>query len=103
MSGLLAPAVLVLALTLPLVLPWAASATAETRPRITTDTTEYCGVLAARLAGLPAAELEPSRSLGAEGVRLCGNGHVRTGVAKLRRALRAAQASPEYLPLAASP
>lgn len=68
-------------------------AAAETRPRVATDTAEYCDALAARLAILPAAEIEPSRSLGAEGVRLCGNGHVRTGVAKLRRALRAAHAA----------
>jgi hypothetical protein len=47
-----------------------------------------------RLSGLPAAKQEPSRSLAAEGERLCGNGHVRTGIAKLRRAVRAAQASP---------
>lgn len=70
----------------------AVGAAAETGPRVITDTTEYCGTLAVRLANLPAAEFEPSRSLGAEGVKLCGNGHVRTGVAKLRRALRAAQA-----------
>ena len=48
----------------------------------------------ARLAGLPAAKQEPSPPLAAEGERLCGNGHVRTGIAKLRRAVRAAQASP---------
>lgn len=70
-----------------------AASAIETRPRVTTDTAEYCGALAARLAILPTAEIEPSRSLGVEGVRLCGNGHVRTGVAKLRRALRAAQAT----------
>ncbi|WP_149540519.1 hypothetical protein [Siccirubricoccus phaeus] len=67
---------------------------AEPGPRVTTDTVEYCGSLAARLASLPAAEREPSRSLGAEGKRLCDTGHVRTGIAKLRRAMRAAQAAP---------
>jgi hypothetical protein len=86
MRGLLTPPALVLAL--------AVSAAAEPEPRVTTDTVEYCGSLAARLAALPAAGSEPSRSLAKEGVRLCGNGHVRTGVAKLRRALRAAQATP---------
>ena len=40
---------------------------------------------------LPAARMEPSRSLGVEGLRLCGDGHLRTGITKLRRALRAAQ------------
>jgi len=84
MRGLLMPPVFLVAL--------AFSAAAEPGPRITTDTIEYCGSLAARLAAMPAARTEPSRSLAAEGVRLCGNGHVRTGVAKLRRAMRAAQA-----------
>lgn len=68
------------------------SAPAEPVPHVITDTQEYCGRLAARVAALPAAAREPSRSLAAEGVRLCGSGHVRTGIAKLRRALRAAQA-----------
>jgi len=71
----------------------AASAAAEPGPRITTDTAEYCGSLASRLAAMPAARSEPSRSLVTEGVRLCHNGHVRTGIAKLRRAMRAAQAA----------
>jgi hypothetical protein len=70
-----------------------ASAAAETGgARITTDTAEYCRSLSARVAALPNARLEPVRSIAAEGERLCHNGHVRTGVAKLRRALRAAQA-----------
>jgi len=86
MVGLLTPPVLVLALTV--------SAAAEPGPRVTTGTVEYCGSLAARLAALPAAGSEPSRSLAEEGRRLCGSGHFRTGVAKLRRALRAAQATP---------
>lgn len=72
-------------------LAMAASAWAEPSPRVTTDTAEYCDSLAARVAANPATTREPSRSLAAEGVRLCGDGHVRTGVAKLRRALRAAQ------------
>ena len=85
MRGFLMPPVLAFAL--------AVSAAAEPDLRITTDTAEYCGNLATRLASLPAARQEPSRSLAAEGVKLCGNGHVRTGVAKLRRAIRAAQAA----------
>ncbi|MDN3564307.1 hypothetical protein ACFQY5_22910 [Paeniroseomonas aquatica] len=84
MQSLLTPPALLLVL--------AVSATAE--PRVTTDTAEYCGSLVTRLAGMPAATREPSRSLMAEGVRLCDNGHVRTGIAKLRRAMRAAQATP---------
>lgn len=77
-----------------LLLVLAVTAGAETGPRVTTDTAEYCGSLAARLAGMPLASREPSRSLAAEGMRLCGNGHVRTGIAKLRRAVRAAQLTP---------
>lgn len=72
----------------------ASPAGAEPTPRVITDTPEYCGALVARLATNPAAAQEPSRSLAAQGVELCGNGHVRTGIAKLRRALRAAQSAP---------
>lgn len=60
--------------------------------RVRPDSREYCGELLARLSRLPAARDEPSRSLGQQGARLCEEGHVRTGVAKLRRAIRAAQA-----------
>jgi len=72
----------------------AVSATAEPRPRLTTDSVEYCSTLAARVAGLPKAREEPSRTLAAEGVKLCDDGHVRSGIAKLRRAVRAAQVMP---------
>ena len=58
--------------------------------RVTTDTSEYCESLTRRLAVMPQASQEPARSLARDGQRLCHNGHVRTGVAKLRRALRAA-------------
>jgi hypothetical protein len=85
MQSLVTPPALLLALAM--------SASAEPGPRVTTDTIEYCGSLAARLADMPAATMEPSRSLAAEGMRLCGNGHVRVGIAKLRRAVRAAQAN----------
>jgi hypothetical protein len=70
----------------------AAGPAAETVPRILDATPEYCRSLAGRLAALPVAQVEPLRSLGEEGVKLCGDGHVRTGVTKLRRAIRAAQA-----------
>jgi hypothetical protein len=76
-----------------LLLSLPATAQTEQSPRVTSDTPEYCGSLAARLAANPAAAREPSRSLAAQGVELCGKGHVRTGIAKLRRALRAAQAA----------
>lgn len=66
----------------------------ESGPRVTSDTIEYCGSLAERVAALPPAAVEPYRSLAAEGVRLCRNGHVRTGIAKLRRVMKATQAAP---------
>lgn len=69
----------------------AASPAAEPMPRILDATPEYCRTLAGRLAALPTARMEPSRTLGEEGLKLCGDGFVRTGVTKLRRALRAAQ------------
>jgi hypothetical protein len=47
--------------------------------------------------------VEPSRSLGEEGVKLCDEGHLRTGVTKLRRALRAAQEGEAPDPNAGSP
>lgn len=86
MTATLMPPAILLALVI--------SAAAEPGPRVTTDSPEYCTSLMARLASLPAARQEPSRTLAAEGEKLCGNGHVRTGIAKLRRAVRAAQASP---------
>jgi hypothetical protein len=72
------------------ILTSAASPAAEPVPRVIDDTPEYCRSLAGRLATQPAARLEPSRSLGEQGVKLCAEGHVRTGVTKLRRAMRAA-------------
>lgn len=52
---------------------------------------EDCEELSLRLARSPRGRQEPSRSLALEGERLCRTGHIRTGVAKLRRALRATQ------------
>src|SRR5215211_5475934 len=74
------------------ILTSAASPAAEPVPRIIDDTPEFCRSLAGRWAALPAARLEPSRSLGEQGVKMCGEGRLRIGVAKLRRALRAARA-----------
>lgn len=81
----LLPAVAVLALSS------GAQGGGDTTARVTTDTLEYCGTLATRLATLPGSHREPALTLANDGMRLCGNGHIRTGVAKLRRALRAAQ------------
>ncbi|MDB5414749.1 MAG: hypothetical protein JWR10_3084 [Rubritepida sp.] len=60
--------------------------------RMTTESAEYCEVLSVRLAETPHASAELPRLLADEGRRLCAIGHYRTGIAKLRRALRAAQA-----------
>ena len=78
---------------LALVLAVPALATGEEPPaRITTDSRDYCRELALRLAPMPGAATEPARSLAEDGMRLCENGHPRSGVARLRRAIRAAQA-----------
>ena len=74
---------------LPLLL--AAPAWAEPPLRVTTDSSAYCGELVTRVTNQPGARQDPVRTLAEEGQRLCDTGHVRTGIAKLRRALRAAQ------------
>ena len=62
--------------------------------RVTTDSATYCAELAERVAGMPRGAEEPARSLAEEGKRLCETGHVRTGIARLRRAIRQAQTLP---------
>lgn len=66
----------------------------EPVPRVTSDSREYCVELADRLVALPGAADETVRRLAEDGLRLCNNGHPRTGVAKLRRAIRQAQLRP---------
>lgn len=65
----------------------------EPAPRVTTDSREYCAELADRLNGLPGARDPAVRQLAADGLHLCETGHPRAGVARLRRAIRAAQAA----------
>jgi hypothetical protein len=78
-------------IALPLAWLMATPAQATGVARITTESLEYCAELSQRLTTLPkAAEALPS-TLAEEGRRLCASGHVRTGIAKLRRAIRAAQ------------
>lgn len=77
-------------LLLPLLAGLPGTAAAEAL-RILPQDISYCEELAARLAPLPGAARDPARALAEEGIRLCREGYVRTGVAKLRRALRAAQ------------
>lgn len=63
---------------------------AEGAVRITTESLEYCEALTVRLSAMPAAGSARPRALWEEGERLCAAGHVRTGIAKLRRAIRLA-------------
>jgi hypothetical protein len=78
-------------LPLLLILPLAAPASAEHPVRVTTDSSAYCQELSARFDGRPGGVTAEARVLAAEGRKLCETGFVRTGIAKLRRALRAAQ------------
>jgi hypothetical protein len=72
-------------------LPAGAVASMDEPVRVTTESWAYCAELQSRLGTHPGALPEPARSLADEGQRLCKDGHVRTGIAKLRRALRAVQ------------
>lgn len=65
--------------------------------RVTTESAEYCQTLAVRLAATPQAGAEIPRGLGEQGRHLCAIGQYRTGIAKLRRAIRAAQAEARAL------
>jgi hypothetical protein len=69
----------------------ALAAGGEPVARVTTDSPDYCRELVQRLAPLPGAAKEPARTLAQDGMRLCETGHPRTGVARLRRAIRAAR------------
>ncbi|MFC3126606.1 hypothetical protein ACFOD4_16195 [Pseudoroseomonas globiformis] len=59
--------------------------------RVLSPTRADCADLAARLAREPRSRQDTLRDLAREGERLCQAGHVRAGLARLRRALRAAQ------------
>jgi len=60
--------------------------------RVTTDDDAYCQVLLTRVSAAPAAADGQAAQLAEEGRQLCLAGHPRTGIAKLRRALRVAMA-----------
>ncbi|WP_137179752.1 hypothetical protein [Roseomonas sp. AR75] len=60
--------------------------------RVTTDSSAYCAELATRFAAQPGPRAEETAIMAEDGRRLCDTGHVRSGIAKLRRALRAVQA-----------
>ena len=58
--------------------------------RVTTDSEEYCQHLLSRIGRVRAQVEEPARRadmLTAEGRQMCAHGHVRPGIARLRRAL----------------
>lgn len=59
-------------------------ATTDDAARITSDSTEFCGQLAAVLARAPDRPRE-AVELHSEGVTLCAHGHLRAGIARLRR------------------
>jgi hypothetical protein len=73
---------------------WPAGAQELASLRVTTDSAAYCVELAERVAGMPRGAEEPAKSLALEGKRLCETGHVRTGIARLRRAIRQAGPTP---------
>ncbi len=67
-------------------------AKSEQPVRVTTDNRAYCEVLLQRVGTAPAAAYGAAAQLVEEGRQLCHSGHPRTGIAKLRRALRMAMA-----------
>lgn len=78
----------------PMVLVWsclallaAGPAVADDAPlSVTTDTEEYCALLARRLAGYDDAPAQ-ARLLSSQGWHLCETGRVLPGIARLRRAM----------------
>ncbi|MBX6376549.1 MAG: hypothetical protein IRZ13_20275 [Acetobacteraceae bacterium] len=82
----LATVLLVLLAPLP-----AAAGEGDSVVHVTTETREYCSVLADRFAAMRETASPLARALAEDGIRLCANGHVRTGVARLRRAIRLAR------------
>jgi hypothetical protein len=70
---------------------WPLSAGADQEaPRLISDSPEYCAELAARFAAIAAEAPEHLRLLAEEGSKLCAEGQMRGGIAKLRRALKEA-------------
>ena len=63
----------------------------QATPRLISDSPEYCAELAGRFAAIGAEAPAHLRSLANEGRQLCAEGQTRSGIAKLRRALKEAQ------------
>ena len=72
-------------------MPFAALAAGDPPVRVTTDSPAYCRELCQRFHDLSGTSTAEARRLAERGRQLCESGHVRTGIAKLRRALRASQ------------
>jgi hypothetical protein len=65
----------------------------QAAPRLISDTPEYCTELSDRFAALGAEAPARLLVLAEQGRRLCAAGQTRSGIAKLRRALKEAQSS----------
>ena len=63
----------------------------QSAPRLISDSSEYCAELAGRFDALGAEAPAHLRVLANEGRQLCAEGQTRSGIAKLRRALKEAQ------------
>lgn len=63
----------------------------QAAPRLISDSPEYCAELAGRFAAIGAEIPGHLRALADEGQKLCAEGQTRSGIAKLRRALKEAQ------------
>ena len=74
-------------IVLPLLLPMTAWAENDA-PRLISDSPEYCAELTARFAAIAAEAPHNLRLLAEEGAKLCAEGQMRSGIAKLRRALK---------------
>ena len=70
-------------------------AEAEQPLHVTTDDHAYCEVLLDRISTAPGGRNGQVSRLVVEGATLCASGHPRSGIAKLRRALRVAMAGVE--------
>lgn len=60
-------------------------------PRLISESPEYCAELTGRFGALGAETPAHLRVLADEGRQLCAEGQTRSGIAKLRRALKEAQ------------
>lgn len=81
-----------MAWVLALLLLFAPAVSAEqATPRVISDSPEYCAELVSRFAALSPQASTQARELAEEGRKLCLEGQSRSGIAKLRRALKEAQ------------